>query len=235
MIVSDKFVFIHLHKTAGQFISSALLKYVGGCQQIGYHWPRKYLPAEFQGLPLLGFVRNPWDWYVSWFCFNQQKPGKYNPLYAVMSDGGRNKFASTITNMIHFGGSSKKSQRHLSILRKTLPNSLKGNRGIGLTRSCLNTANGSFYSWQFRRMFSDDSGQFDGMNFARMENLRVDFLNFLERIEVSVPQEMKTFIEIGEKQNSSRHDHYRNYYDDDLRILIEDNDRLIVEKFGYRF
>lgn len=156
-------------------------------------------------------------------------------MYEVMSDGGRNEFAPTIANMIHFGETSESSQRHLSELRKMLPDSLQGNRGIGLTRSCLENVNGSFYSWQFKRMFSDDAGQFDGMNFARMENLRVDFLNFLERIAVSVPQTMKSFIETSEKQNSSSHGHYRNYYDDDLRKLVEENDRLLVEKFGYSF
>ncbi len=156
-------------------------------------------------------------------------------MYAVMSDGGRNEFASTIINMIHFGGTSEKSRQHLIELRKMLPDSLKSNRGIGLTRSCLDNVNGSFYSWQFKRMFSDDSGQFDGMTFARMENLRVDLLGFLERIAVSVPQKMKTFIETGEKQNSSRHGHYRNYYDDNLRMLIEDNDRLFVDRFEYSF
>ena len=50
-----------------------------------------------------------------------------------------------------------------------------------------------------------------------------------------VSQELKIFVETGEKQNSSRHEHYSKYYDNDLRMLIEGNDRLFVEEFGYRF
>ena len=124
MIVSDKLVFIHMHKTGGQFVSRALLDHVGGSRVIGYHWPRKNLPVKFRGLPLLGFVRNPWDWYVSWFCFNQQKTSNTNPLYAVMSDGGRNDFDVTTRNMIGFGQSSKKSLQRLSELKKRLPDTI---------------------------------------------------------------------------------------------------------------
>jgi len=235
VIVSEKLVFIHMHKTGGQFISRALLDHVTGSKQIGYHSPRQNLPAKYHGLPLLGFVRNPWDWYVSWFCFNQQKPGNINPLYFVMSDGGKNDFGATIRNMISFGRNSEESLRRLDELRKMLPDTLEGNRGIGLSKSCLEGAEGSFYTWQFRRMLSDDSGSLDGVHFGRLENLRVDFLNFLASFGVAVSQELKTFVETGEKQNSSVHDHYSNYYDEDLRLLIEDHDRLFVEKFGYTF
>ena len=93
----------------------------------------------------------------------------------------------------------------------------------------------SFYTWQFGRRFADDFGNLDDINFARLENLRAEFLNFLVRIDVAVSKELKTFVETGEKQNCSTHDHYSKYYDDDLRLLIEDNDLLFVEKFGYTF
>ncbi len=172
---------------------------------------------------------------MSWFCFNQQKTGNKNPLYAVMSEGGRNDFGATIRNMICFGGNSKKSLHLLNEIRKLLPDTMEGNRGIGITKSCLEGVEGSYYTWQFRRMFSDDSGNLDGVHFARLENLRVDFLNFLVSTGVAVSQELKIFIEAGERQNSSTHGHYSIYYDDDLRMLIEDNDRLFVEEFGYTF
>jgi hypothetical protein len=224
-----------MHKAGGQFILRALLDYVGGSQQIGYHWPRKNIPPKFHDLPLLGVVRNPWDWYLSWFCFNQQKAGNRNPLYLIMSDGGRNDFASTTKNMICFGESSEKSLQRLNELRKMLPDTMEGNRGLGITKSCLEGVQDSFYTWQFRRMFSDDSGRLDGINFARLENLRVELLTFLVGVGVSVSQELKTFVATSEKQNSSTHDHYRQYYDDGLRALVEDNDRLFIEQFGYTF
>ena len=186
MIVSDKLVFIHMHKTGGQFVLRALLNYVGGSRQIGYHTPRRNLPVEFHDLPLLGFVRNPWDWYVSWFCFNQQKPGTQNPLYAVMSEGARNDFGATIRNMICFGKNSKECRQRIDDLKQMLPDTMEGNRGLGIAKSCLEGAEGSYYSWQFRRMFSDDSGKLDGINFARLENLRLDFLDFLESTGVAI-------------------------------------------------
>lgn len=65
MIVTESFVFIHMHKTGGQTLNEIVKRCVEDCRDIGYHYPRSEIPPEFANLPVVGLVRNPWDWYVS--------------------------------------------------------------------------------------------------------------------------------------------------------------------------
>ena len=44
-------------------------KFFPSAREIGYHLPRALLPGEYSHLPLLGTVRNPWDFYVSWYHY----------------------------------------------------------------------------------------------------------------------------------------------------------------------
>jgi len=37
MIATDRFVFLHLHKSGGTFVNECLLRHVPGARQLGYH------------------------------------------------------------------------------------------------------------------------------------------------------------------------------------------------------
>ena len=65
MFVSEKLVFIELHKTGGTHIGRWLAKLVGG-EQIGKH---NRVPPELWDRFIIGSVRNPWDWYVSLWAY----------------------------------------------------------------------------------------------------------------------------------------------------------------------
>ena len=65
MFVSEKLVFVELHKTGGTHICRWLGKLVGG-EQRGKH---NRVPPDLQDRFILGSVRNPWDWYVSLWAF----------------------------------------------------------------------------------------------------------------------------------------------------------------------
>jgi hypothetical protein len=69
MVANDHMVLVHLHKTAGSFVTELLLRMVPGSRRVGYHFPAEMIPAEHRHLPVLGTVRNPWDFYVSYFFF----------------------------------------------------------------------------------------------------------------------------------------------------------------------
>ena len=73
MIVTPRFVFLHLHKSGGTFVNACLMQHVAGAQQIGYHLPRTMIPDTHRHLPVLGFVRSPWSYYVSWFSFQSSR------------------------------------------------------------------------------------------------------------------------------------------------------------------
>src|SRR5690348_2702699 len=98
MIVCDRFVFIHLHKSGGTFVNQLLLQCVPSARQIGYHLPYRELPEEHRYLPVLGTVRNPWDYYVSWYFFQNAQP-RPNSLFRICSDDRRLGFSQTIRNL----------------------------------------------------------------------------------------------------------------------------------------
>lgn len=69
MVANDHMVLVHLHKTAGSFVTELLLRMVPGSWRVGYHFPAEMIPGTHRHLPVLGTVRNPWDFYVSYFFF----------------------------------------------------------------------------------------------------------------------------------------------------------------------
>lgn len=65
MFVSEKLVFLELHKTGGTHIGRWLNDLLGG-EQIGKH---NRLAEHLTHRFIVGSVRNPWDWYVSLWAF----------------------------------------------------------------------------------------------------------------------------------------------------------------------
>lgn len=73
MFVSDKVVFIELHKTGCTHIRNLLEELVGG-ELAGKH---NQVDANVlaQGKVVLGSVRDPWDWYVSLWAYGCDRKG----------------------------------------------------------------------------------------------------------------------------------------------------------------
>lgn len=228
MIVTSRLVFLHLHKSGGTFVNQFLLRFFPEAQVIGYHLPRAHLPAQFARLPLYGLVRNPWDYYVSWYSFQTMRPIP-NPLFSCTSDDGRLDFTGTVRNLVTL---SEQPDR-LAKLRSRLPDQFTGH-GVNLTRNCLAPLDGSrsgFYSFMYRRMFGDDQD----VAFGRFESLRDDFAAFLERRGVELTAEMTRYIRFHDPTNSSIHRPYWELYDDLTRDLVAERDADVIKRFGYRF
>lgn len=110
MILSRYFVFIHFPKTGGTFVESLLKAHAPSdwdildAKAIGIqgrsdpnHPTILDIPAEYQKLPIFGFVRNPWDWYVSWYG-EVKKDGK-NKIFNEASDHGKKGFKETLFSL----------------------------------------------------------------------------------------------------------------------------------------
>ena len=91
MILTRKFVFIHMAKTGGTFATTVLKRVVKGPRKRGYfarlrrrieepvflnvekHGPCTEIPRRWQGRPILSVIRNPYDHLLSHYRFDWWK------------------------------------------------------------------------------------------------------------------------------------------------------------------
>lgn len=73
MFISEKLIFLELHKTGSTHVRALLTDLVGG-KIAGKH--NAATPEVLaKGLPILGSVRNPWSWYVSLWTYGCEGKG----------------------------------------------------------------------------------------------------------------------------------------------------------------
>ena len=229
MIVTDRFVFLHLHKSGGTFVNEGLLRHVPSAREIGYHLPRHMAPPDAAGLPMLGLVRNPWSYYVSWHAFQADR-AQPNALYRVASDGGRRDFKGTILALLDLAS----DEASLAHLLAVMPQAY-GNRGINLPGFALAGIRGTglgFYSYLYHYMYGPDDGS---VSVRRMENLRDELPAMLEATGTPLGTELRTYIADAEPRNTTRHARYTDCYDDELRARVAERDASIIARHGYRF
>lgn len=228
MIVTENFVYLHLHKSGGTFVNECLMRFCPGASMLGYHLPRSLIPADFAQLPILGFVRNPWSYYVSWYAFQSQM-AQPNALFRITSENGALDFPGTLRNLLNLGSTSEK----LDVLLGELPPAY-GNQGLNLPNFALAPIRDSghgLYSYLFDYMYGNDDSQ---TTIGRVENLRIDLLNFLEGIDGALSPQLRAFIEQAAPRNMSRHDSFPDYYNKETAALVAERDRLVIERFAYR-
>jgi hypothetical protein len=228
VIVTDRFIFLHLHKSGGSFVNRFLLQWMPDARAIGYHLPRAYIPADAQRLPILGGVRNPWDYYVSWYSFQQAMPSP-NALFLVASDNRRLGFNGTIGNLQRMGEDPQLFAEWQQRLPAHLPN-----RGINLSQACVAPLSGSglgFYSFLYQRMYGDRNGT----TLIDMPQLRAGLPAFLQAVGVLVTPPMQAWLRDSAPINPSTHAHYSGLYDEALRDLVARKDADVIQRHGYRF
>ena len=235
MITTDQFVFIHMHKTGGQTLNEIISRTFPEHEFVGYHYPRSAVPAKYAHLPVIGLVRNPWDWYVSWYAFNN-RPDTDNSLFDVVSENGKLDFHQTISNLAQLGSPSPNSKRRRAELEQRLPESLENNRGVGLSKADIRSFQEEdlgYYSWLFGRMFGDrNEGQ---VIVGKFENLEVDVLRIVDQLGIAHHDVLRSELNRRERRNVSLHSHYSHYYDGALRDLVARKEAALIEEFGYQF
>ena len=234
MLVTDEFVFLHLPRAGGTFVYDVVRKFFSSAREIGYHFPRELLPTEYLHLPLLGTVRNPWEFYVSWYHYHHSS-GTYSPsknaLFCCVSEDRKLDFVQTIRNALDLGGSDDK----LDFLIQSLPENFDSEktRIPNLTKDLMRKMRASglgLYNFRFNQMF----GQADDVFFCRVETLRSDLMAFFERIGVANSELCRYVLDL-DKKNTSEHRHYSTYYTPELAELVLIRDRHVIERFGFTF
>jgi hypothetical protein len=229
MITTDRFVFLHLHKSGGTFVNECLMRFLPDARQFGYHLPRSMVPPQAASLPVLGLVRNPWSYYVSWYSSQRDRPHP-NFLFRILSEEGRLGFEETVRNMLNLGAGSLR----LDMLLHALPPQY-GNQGLNLPRFALAPIRDTrlgFYTYLYRYLYSGGSKP---VIVGTLEALREDFIPMLESVGQAVGEEMRTYVEHDAPRNTSNHADYVDYYGAALRDLVAERDAEIIARHGYRF
>jgi hypothetical protein len=229
VIVTDRLVFLHLHKSGGSFVNECLRLHVPGARQIGYHLPASLIPEGCRQLPVIGLVRNPWSYYVSWFSYQRRRP-QPNALFRVLSDDGRLDFNGTINNMLELG----RDDVLLSRLVGALPREY-GSQGLNLPGFALAPIRGSnlgFYSFLYRYMYG---GSGSPAHVGRMEELPGELVNLFDAAGQAASPALREYLRGARPVNSSQHAAYATYYDRALRERVATQDAQVIGRHGYAF
>lgn len=226
MIVTDRLVFLHLHKSGGTFVNSLLMRCVPSARHVGYHLPYRELPPEYRALPVVGTVRSPWGYYVSWYHF-QLGLRQPNVLFQLCSDEGRLGFEGTIANLLELAS----DERRLKLLEERLPSDY-ARQGLNLLKKDvaeLRERQVGFYSFLFARLYEGTTAP----TIVRMERLRDELRETLSAAGYLPDSCAEQFLAEAPALNTTRHDAPSRYFDGRLAALVADRDRSVVERFGY--
>lgn len=228
MIACENFVFVHLHKSGGTFVNQLMLHCFPRAVRIGYHLPYRELPSAYRHLPVLGTVRDPWDYYVSWYFF-QRGQARPNALFNVCSENGSLDFTGTVGNLLNLHDDPARVRR----LRELLPDRYLP-AGLNVTKACLDDLPGSglgFYSFLYRRMYAGAHSPHLVPMSALRDGLRATF----DRLGIALPPLAELFLAQAPRMNISEHDDYRSYYTPALWKFVEENEAYVLARHKQDF
>ena len=220
MLVTSGLVFVHIPRTGGVFIREALQRHgesESSAPRFATHASYEELPAEFRDRPAFCVVRNPWDWYVSWYHHTVRRGphfARLDPLdpkrvnWQGIFEGGRSSFKDAVTRVCEgrlehpFAEAARRRDTDLysEYVRRLA--------GRGLKRGSLEA--------------------------GRFEELVPFLVDFLDRHGLLL-EGLRGAIEASPPLNVSDHAPYREYYDPELRELVTHRARWVIERFGYAF
>ena len=248
MILTPHFIFLHMFRSGGTTVNNILLNHMDGTM-LGYHRPRKEMPIELRALPIIGTIRNPWDWYVS--------------VYHHAVNFGYPKGANSFLNwLVDFRRVSFKEAMHYLLRVKEVPNNDKTLHYFpdayewnttkldnitkedysDFQKSCL-----PFWSWLIEHMYAMH-GSLDGISWCKTSQLGTDFYMLLDPFISTEKQKIQQLFStqclnsmtgynsyLNKNVPIPRAKNYRDYYDDELRDWVYKKDHRYIEYFGFEF
>jgi hypothetical protein len=129
--------------------------------------------------------------------------------------------------------SLSESQERLDMLAEVLPEQFRP-RGLNLTRSCIKPLYGSdagFYTFLFKRLFDGCAEP----RIVKMESMRAELVEALPALGRNLTRAETEFLSSDAATNTTEHEHFTDYYSNELRELVAEKDAAIIERFGYEF
>jgi len=234
MLITKYFVFLHFKKTGGTFFRRILRDHMPADWVVAkgpIHGGCKKIPAEYAHLPTISFIRNPWDWYVSWYHWERQylgtgeRPppeGESHP-WTTLFGRGTHDFRETVTRAC----TRAEGNRPWEILMRAWDVDML-------------TASYALKMGRYPRPLPPELAHMrpsDGrsVEVGRFEHLRSDILSFFERHQIPVPTSLVEAVKVSPPQHGSRRTAYTHYYDDELRELVGHRARYVIAEHGYTY
>lgn len=222
MIVNHdhKFIFVHIHKTAGSSVKNSLLKSVPNTYYLGYdHSFIKEIGFErYSDYFKFGFVRNPWERLVSWY-FSILGLRSNNTLRQYVDANSKNfKEFLRCTDVIQ-----EEHTRYSSIVHNN--DLLIENPYLPYPKSI------SFNQLDY---ISDSEGKVAVDYIGRFENLHESWNFVCDKLRVNIPLRTDKLgsWHVDDKGNRIS---YRSFYEPEDRELVESMYKRDLDYFGYTF
>lgn len=216
MFISRKYIYLHLPKTGGQFIRAFLQN--SGNMEWSHPAPKFWkhhrgaidIPPKYNNRPIIGSIRNPFDWYVSWYE-HYSVSNRRRGFYKI----GNADFKTTLENIFF----KRKDKLMNGIPRKTTADFFQMRKDdVGLM------------THMFKNMFWL-AGEEVGTQYMRLENFVLDIIRIMglsPKHQLIINKMKPINITPGRKS-------YQEYYDDESRGWVEHKDKYLLEKFNYKF
>lgn len=103
MFETERLIYVHCPKTGGIFIERVLRLEQRGRSLMGVHDPATQLSQEIlQGRAVMATVRNPWDWYVSFYHYALETCGDHEREKGLLAYGqGETGFRAFLYGATH--------------------------------------------------------------------------------------------------------------------------------------
>lgn len=252
MLATENFVFIHMPKTGGTFVTNVLFKLKKTLQtreiKISHPWIPFWktnlkhatccdIPDSHRNKKVLACIRNPYDLYVSAYEFGWWKRREYPGYFRRLVTGFDDRYPDfPDISFVEF-----LELYHAALCRESRDKTFRDDDGG------IGWATQRFIDFYFRNpssvlpsiddryIFSDDSWRdmFD-IHFLRTHCLNQNLHDFLAGEGIDDRQlefivDLQRILPGGKGRNDNQG--WRNYYNTELRQKIRDKDRLLFHLF----
>jgi hypothetical protein len=220
MLVASQVVFVHIPRTGGGFIKGVLREHLevdARAPRLSTHASYDDLPVEFRDRPGFCMVRNPWDWYVSWYHHTIKQERRFERLgsddpkganWQALFAGGQSTFKETVTRMC------------------------EGRLEHAFARSARRR-DVDLYS-EYVRVLAGGALKRGELEVGRFEELIPFLIELLDRRGL-LTEPLRDAVEHSPPTNAAEHGPYPDYYDQELRDLVAHKARWLTDRFDYAF
>lgn len=256
MIEYEKFIYLDVYKTGSTHITSLLKSIVAGkpVRRIRHAPLTAGRPFNWKGgKTVFATVRNPWDWYVSYWAYSlkEDKAFYQHVLKASGEEVARKLYDAS--NPKESFGLWMRSIHDPAFLNKVTEDNRLSKTGLadllGLYSYRFMRVTTPFPAILLRKFFMPTMDKaiawqkrwalYDVV--FKSETLDESFRSFVEKNGRSLGF-VDNALEIMDRQNETHKNtservlaSYRDYYDDELREIVARRDRLIIDLFDYQF